>query len=272
MILTGLELPERREKPREEGITIIIDNGIPLNFFKDVIHSSADFIDFVKFGWGTSLVTKRIEEKIEWLQEHNVHYFFGGTLFEKFLSQKKVENFYRFCKHFNCPFVEISNGTVDFSNTEKAKFISDFSCEFHVISEVGYKDSQKADFQNSSEWIENIFEDLEAGSWKVITEARESGTSGVCKRNGEIRYELMEDILSSGLPVNDLIFEAPNKKMQTFFIKRLGQNVNLGNISFNDIISLETLRLGLRSDTLCLFEQEKDLQRSKKSLSARSSM
>jgi phosphosulfolactate synthase len=251
---SGLMLPNRNIKPRMEGLTILIDNGISLQSFKDTINSSADLIDFVKFGWGTSLITRKLQEKINYLKEHDVHYFFGGTLFEKFLSQRKIDEFYAYCKKYKCQFIEISNGTIDINNREKAKFISDFSLEFNVFSEVGSKNSEKSDRTCTSEWIEYIQEDLEAGSLKVITEARESGTSGICQSNGELRYDLIAEVLSSGIPIKNMIFEAPNKKMQTFFIQKLGTNVNLANIPFSDPISLETLRLGLRSDTFNLFD------------------
>ncbi|MRH43847.1 phosphosulfolactate synthase [Aquibacillus halophilus] len=249
MMETGLILPTREVKPRQKGLTVLIDNGAPLNLFIDTIHSSRDYIDLVKFGWGTSLVTSFLEQKIESLREHGIDFFFGGTLFEKFLSRDRVGNYYDYCKKYNCNYVEISNGTIDISNSEKARFIRQFSNEFTVFSEVGDKDSSKAKDQESSEWLENIHEDIEAGATKVITEARESGTSGMCHEDGDIRTDIFDEILDSGIPIEKLIFEAPNKKMQTFFIDHVGSNVNLANIALSDVISLETLRLGLRSDT-----------------------
>jgi phosphosulfolactate synthase len=250
-----LQLPERDKKPRTTGLTILIDNGVPLNYFKDTITSNADLIDFVKFGWGTPLVTKHLEEKMVCLRENRVQFFFGGTLFEKFCSQGKIDDFYTYCRNYDCEYVEISNGTLNLPNKEKAKFISDFAKEFHVFSEVGKKDSQQSMQQSSAEWVEYILEDLEAGSEKVITEARESGTSGLCNSKGELRYGLIDEIVYSGISTEHLVFEAPNKAMQTYFIKLLGPNVNLGNIPFTDAIPLETLRLGLRSDTFYSFHQ-----------------
>ncbi|MFN2747424.1 MULTISPECIES: phosphosulfolactate synthase [Bacillus] len=254
MISSELKLPERHFKPRTKGITILIDNGVPLNFFKDTVNGAADYIDFVKFGWGTSLITKYLEEKIDCLKQNDVQFFFGGTLFEKFLCQDKIEDYYRYCKTYGCQYVEISNGTIRLSNKEKASFISDFAKEFHVFSEVGSKDSAISNEQESSEWIDYILEDLEAGAEKVITETREGGTSGLCKSDGEMRSQLIEEILRSGIKPDDLIFEAPNKKMQTCFIEKIGPDVNMANIPFQDAIPLETLRLGLRSDTFYLFE------------------
>ncbi|WP_100405908.1 phosphosulfolactate synthase [Bacillus solitudinis] len=252
----GLELPLRQSKPRDCGLTILIDNGSSLQQFKDTINSNSLLIDFVKFGWGTSLITKELEDKIVCLLENHIQYFFGGTLFEKFLSQGKIENFYDYCKRYQCSFIEISNGTINLTNKEKARYVSEFSKEFNVFSEVGSKDYEKSDSYCKTEWIEHILEDLEAGSSKVITESRESGTSGICQSNGEMRYDIITDILASEIPIENVIFEAPNKKMQTYFIQKVGHQVNLANIPLADAISLETLRLGLRSDTFHLFNKE----------------
>jgi phosphosulfolactate synthase len=253
---SGLILPERQVKPRTKGLTVLIDNGLSLHAFQDAITSSPELIDFVKFGWGTSLITKQLQEKINCLMDHSIYYFFGGTLFEKFLSQNKIDQYYDYCKMYNCRYIEISNGTIDLSNKEKAKYISEFSADFHVFSEVGSKDSEKSDNCCTSEWVEQLHEDLDAGAIKVMTEARESGTSGICQSNGDMRYHVIEEILASSINKEDIIFEAPTKKMQTFFIQLLGSNVNLANIPFTDTISLETLRLGLRSDTFNLFDKK----------------
>ncbi|WP_117161128.1 phosphosulfolactate synthase [Paraliobacillus sp. X-1268] len=247
-----LILPSRAIKPRVDGLTILIDNGTPLNLFMDTINSSKTYIDFIKFGWGTSLVTSFIEEKIDYLKEYGMEFFFGGTLFEKFLSQGKVEEYYNYCRKFACNYVEISNGTIDISNKLKATFIKEFSNEFTVFGEVGNKGALASNEQDSSEWLEYIQEEIEAGATKVITEARESGTSGICKEDGDIRVDIFDQIIDSGIPLEKLIFEAPNKKMQAFFIQQAGTNVNLANIALSDVVSLETLRLGLRSDTFNL--------------------
>src|SRR5699024_3610707 len=244
-----LALPAREENPRYIGFTVLIDNGAPLGLFKDTIKSSSDYIDLVKFGWGTSLVTNFLQQKIDWLREHDIEFFFGGTLFEKFLSQGKVEHYYKYCKQLNCNYVELSNGTVPIANKEKAEYITEFATEFTVLSEVGKKDVSTSNEQDSSAWLEYIQQDFEAGASKVILEARESGTSGICRENGSIRMDIFDLILDAQLPIEKLIFEAPTKKMQTFFIKKLGANVNLGNIALQDVLSVETLRLGLRADT-----------------------
>jgi phosphosulfolactate synthase len=252
----NLTLPNRWMKPRTTGWTILIDTGTPFRQFEDMVESYGDYIDFVKFGWGTSLVTPQLERKIDCLKKNDIHYFFGGTLFEKFYSQHKVDEYYQYCKKHNCQYVEISNGTIDLTNRDKAQFIRDFSSEFQVLSEVGYKDGDKSINLRPALWVEYICEDLEAGAAKVITEARESGTSGICRSDGEVRYGLVDEILSaSTIDTDSLIFEAPNKSLQTYFIQKLGTHVNLANIPFHDVIPLETLRLGLRSDTLLTFQE-----------------
>lgn len=250
---TGLHLPERQSKPRQSGLTVLIDNGVPLNYFRDTLESAGEYIDFVKFGWGTSLVTPQLEQKIALLRDHQVEFFFGGTLFEKYLSQRKLEDYRDFCLRCKATYVEVSNGTLSISNREKANYIRQFSGDFLVMSEVGHKDAEVSGNQTSAEWIESILEDLDAGAYKVITEARESGTSGICRSSGEIRLDIVSDIVDSGISLDRIIFEAPNKQMQTCFIKLVGSGVNLGNIPFSDPISLETLRLGLRSDTFYAF-------------------
>jgi phosphosulfolactate synthase len=250
MNIAELALPERPAKPRATGLTVLIDNGVPTHYFEDVIASAGHYIDFVKFGWGTALVTDDLDRKIEGLRARSVEYFFGGTLFEKYYSQGKVEAYYALCMAHGCKTVEISDGAVALTPAEKARYIRRFAREFTVLSEVGYKDSEKSQNLHPARWIEFMRADLESGAQYVLTEARESGTSGICRPDGTLRFGLIEEILASDLPAEAIIFEAPNKALQTYFIKRLGPNVNLANISFADPIALETLRLGLRSDTL----------------------
>ena len=255
MQATGLRLPARSVKPRERGWSILIDPGLSTHHFEDVIESAAGMIDLVKFGWGTSVITDHLERKIDCLQRHGVDYFFGGTLFEKFYQQRMIGAYYTYCARYGCRYVEISNGTIDLSNAEKARVIADFASEFHVLSEVGYKDSEQSQMLSPAMWITYIHQDLDAGATKVLLEARESGTSGICRPDGTLRYGLIEEIVESGIDSNALVFEAPNKTLQATFIRRLGSDVNLANIPFADTIALETLRLGLRADTLLAFEQ-----------------
>ena len=250
----GLRLPSRDVKPRTTGLTIVIDNGVPLRFFEDVMESSGDWVDLVKFGWGTSLVTPRLDEKIACLRRLGIDYFFGGTLFEKFYVQNQIDAYEKFCLQHECRYVEISNGTAPLSNEEKGRWIAHFAERFKVLSEVGYKDVNQSLMLPPNRWIQFIQEDFAAGASYVITEARESGTSGICRENGELRFGLIEEILDANIEIEKLVFEAPNKSLQTHFIEKVGSNVNLANVPFADIIPLETLRLGLRSDTFMLFE------------------
>jgi phosphosulfolactate synthase len=243
-----LHVPKTEAKPRNRGITVLIDAGLPLLQFNDAVQSFSNMIDFVKFGWCTALVEAVLDKKLETLRANHVDFFFGGTLFEKALYQKRLDRLYDYLKRHRCTHVEISNGTLDITNTEKANYIAEFAREFTVFSEVGYKESARSEAMYPKQWIAAINEDLAAGARKVITESRESGMSGICRPNGELRHGLIEEILE-GVSADALIFEAPTKALQAFFVNRLGAGVNLGNIAFHDIVGLETLRLGLRSDT-----------------------
>ncbi|MCZ8292854.1 MAG: phosphosulfolactate synthase [Hylemonella sp.] len=249
-----LDTPKRISKPRDFGLTALIDNGVPTRYFTDVVESDAALIDVVKFGWCTAMVTSELEKKIQCLIDNDVMFYFGGTLFEKALAQKKLDAFYRFLKHYNCQIVEISNGTLPLSSEEKGKHIADFADEFYVLSEVGKKDIDEADNMPISQWIAEIHADLSAGAKRVILEARESGKSGICDAQGRLRSDLVESITNAQFSSSDAIWEAPTKALQTKLIAALGPNVNLGNIAFGDVIGLETLRLGIRSDTFSLYD------------------
>jgi phosphosulfolactate synthase len=219
-----------------------------------VLSSYSGLVDFVKFGWGTSVVSSCLKEKIKFAHDCNVRVFMGGTLFEKCLVQGKLLEFTQLLSSLEVEWLEVSNGTIDLPNIEKAKYISALSQDFNVLSEVGYKDSERSLELSPIKWVEYINQDFSAGSKYVITEARESGTAGVCRPSGEVRVGLINELSEAGLPIEKLIFEAPNKKLQHYFISQFGHNVNLANIAFSDVIALETLRLGLRGDTLLASE------------------
>jgi len=263
MVLTtmsryDLDLPLRPAKPREAGVTMAIDKGLPLGFFTDLVSSSAEFLDFMKFGWGTSVVAKDMKKKIEVLRGERVDFYFGGTLFEKYLLQNRFEEFRTMCQSYGCQYVEVSNGTIDISDAEKAEYVAKLSHDFTVISEVGSKDSMKSENMAPNKWISYIRDDLNAGARFVTLETRESGHGGVCRPNGELRFGLIEEIVTSGVSVDRLLFEAPTVELQGYFVGRLGPNVNLGNISTSELVALETIRLGLRSETLLTFEPTMD--------------
>jgi phosphosulfolactate synthase len=251
---TALRLPSRATKPRGNGLTMVIDGGLTLNLFADVVSSTPEYIDFVKFGWGTAVVTGGIRQKIDVLREHGIGFYFGGTLFEKFVMQERFDDYKRFCHEYGCEHVEVSNGTIMMSNAEKASYIRKLASDFTVVSEVGFKDPDRSEQLPPSKWVEYINEDLTAGAKLVTLEARESGKSGICRPDGALRFGLIEDVLSAGIADDSLLFEAPSTTLQTYFVTRIGPDVNLGNVPASAIIGLETLRLGLRADTLTAFE------------------
>jgi phosphosulfolactate synthase len=254
MIETALTLPERTAKPRHSGLTMVIDGGTPLGLFTDLISLGAEYIDYVKFGWGTSIVTNCLREKIAVLDGNDIGYYLGGTLFEKFVLQGRFDDYRRLCDEYACQHIEVSNGTIEMSNSEKAGYIRKLTGDFTVVSEVGFKDSDKSEMLPPSAWVACIKEDLDAGASIVTLEARESGSSGICRPDGELRYGLLEDVLSAGIDVDKLLIEAPNTTLQAHMVTRIGPNVNLGNVPAQGVIGLETLRLGLRSDTFHAFE------------------
>jgi phosphosulfolactate synthase len=232
----------------------MIDNGLPRGLFLDYLESASDLVDYVKFGWGTPLVTRQLPDKLATLRELDIPFFFGGTLFEKFLSRNAFDDYRAYCNQWGCSYVEVSNGTVDLPNDEKARYVEKLSAEFTVFSEVGLKDSARSEAQTADDWVRYIRQDFEAGASLVVTEARESGRSGICHPDGGLRKEVVEAILKVGSDVERLVFEAPTKDLQTWFVRRVGPNVNLANIAPGDVLALETLRLGLRSDTLLLWD------------------
>jgi phosphosulfolactate synthase len=251
---TTLTLPAHAPKPRTSGLTMVIDTGVPLGLFTDLVELGAEYMDFVKFGWGTSVVTNCLREKISVLNSNGIGYYFGGTLFEKFALQGRYEDYRRYLDEYGCEHVEVSNGTIEMPNAEKAGYIRKLAPDFTVVSEVGFKDPGRSEMLPPSEWVASIKEDLDAGASLVTLEARESGSSGICRPDGELRYGLIEDVLSAGVDVDRLLFEAPNTALQKHMLTRIGPNANLGNIPAQGVISLETLRLGLRADTLNTFE------------------
>jgi phosphosulfolactate synthase len=250
VIDTQLRLANFEPKPRQRGLTMVIDPGMFTGHFEDAVDSVGDFIDFVKFGWGTCLVTKDIKRKIDILRAAGIDFYFGGTLFERYALDGLVTEWLDLCRMLGATHVEVSNGTIPIENSEKARWVARLAGEFVVISEVGFKDIRRSETLAPAHWISHIEEDLAAGAYLVTAEARESGRSGICRSDGEPRHELIDAVITSGLELDRLLFEAPNKDLQTYFLRRMGPSVNVGNIRADDVIALETLRRGLRSDTL----------------------
>jgi len=243
-------LPDRPEKPRERGLTHMLDKGLSAREVENVLNGAAHIIDVAKLGWGTAVVTKNLETKLEVYREADIPFFFGGTLFEAYFLRDQIDDYRRLLDDLDVHHVEISAGAVSMAHEDKLDFIELFAKDFTVVSEVGSKDS--SDVMAPYRWVEFMQAELEAGSWKVTAESREAGTAGLFRPNGEVRTGLVDEILSRVDP-HDIIFEAPNKKQQAWLIKHQGANVNLGNIHPEEVVPLETLRLGLRGDTLFEF-------------------
>jgi phosphosulfolactate synthase len=244
---TFLDLPPRPAKPRTAGLTHVMDKGLNLRDIEGLFDTAGAFVDIVKLGWGTSYVTNNLEKKIALYRSFETPVVCGGTLFEAVYARGKLDEFKRWLVEQRFAHVEISDGTIEIPRERKLELIEDFARDFTVLSEVGSKDAEVnyAPYL----WVEWITEEREAGAWKVITEAREGGTAGIFRPTGEMRTGLVDEIAHT-VDVRDLIWEAPTKASQAWFIKHFGTDVNLGNIPPDEVIALETLRLGLRGDTL----------------------
>lgn len=250
MNFTLPNIPKRTRKIRETGITMIMDKGLSLRQVEDIIASSGDFIDLAKLGFGTAYVTKDLKKKIALYKEAKIKPYFGGTFFEAFFIRNKFDDYRKLLDKIGLELAEISDGSIAIEHDEKCECIRKLSEQMTVISEVGSKDASI--IISPAKWITMMEKELSAGSWKVITEARESGTVGIYRENGKAQVSLINKILSK-IPPERVIWEAPQKSQQVWFIKLLGANVNLGNIPPEEVIPLETLRLGLRGDTFFEF-------------------
>ncbi len=243
-------LPERSEKPRTCGLTAMLDKGLAIRQVEDMVASCADCIDVVKLGWGTAVITPDIDRKLAVYRDAGIPAYFGGTLFEAYYMRDQLDTYRRLMDELKVDHVEVSDGTLEITQEAKLETIRTLSQDFTVLSEVGSKDIDK--IIPPYKWVNMIEAELAAGSWKVICEARESGTAGVFRPSGEIRSGLIDEILAH-IDCEQLIFEAPKKSQQVWFLRHVGPNVNLGNIMPDEVIPLETLRLGLRGDTLLDF-------------------
>ncbi len=246
-------IPDRTEKPRDNGLVMVMDKGLSTREAENMVESSGQFIDLVKFGFGSSYITSNLEEKLQIYKEANILTYFGGTLFEAFYVRDQYEDYKRLLDKLDLPVCEVSDGSIEIEEEEKCRLISDLAKDRKVLSEVGSK--EEGIFISPSKWISMMTNELSAGSWKVIAEARESGNVGIYRPNGAAHTLLINKILSN-VPREKVLWEAPIKSQQVWFIKLLGANVNLGNIGPNDVIPLESLRLGLRGDTFFEFLPE----------------
>ena len=239
-------IPKRSAKPRSNGLTMIMDKGLSLNEAENMIVLKSELTDIVKLGFGTSLLTRNIDKKISLYREAGIDVYTGGTLFEAFIVRNQIDDFYRLMDKLKLEMVEVSDGCIQMEHEKKCELIHKLSKDFKVISEIGSKDESLT--IEDDKWVSYMKKELEAGSWKVIAEAREGGNVGMFETDGEIKEQLIKKIINE-IDESNILWEAPLKKQQVWFINELGANVNLGNISPNSIISLECLRLGLRGDT-----------------------
>ncbi len=243
-------VPERTQKPRAHGYTMAMDKGLSIREAEDFISNSGDYVDIIKLGWATSYVTPNLKEKIKIYSDAGIPTYFGGTLFEAFIVRNQFDDYRRILDTYALSYAEVSDGSIDMNHQKKCEFIRKLTEQVTVLSEVGSKDAEK--IMPPYKWIELMQLELDAGAWKVIGEAREGGNVGLFRSTGEVRSGLVEEILTK-IPFEKIIWEAPQKEQQVWFIKLLGPNVNLGNIAPHEIIPLETTRLGLRGDTFNLF-------------------
>jgi phosphosulfolactate synthase len=243
-------LPERPSRPRKNGLTMVMDKGLGLRQAENFIESSSDYVDLLKLGFGTSIITKNLEQKIKLYKEAGFRVYLGGTLFEAFIIRNMFDDYLRLIEKLKLDTAEVSDGSIVMDHDKKCEYIRILSKHTTVLSEVGSK--EEGIIIHPAKWTSMMNKELQAGAWKVIAEARESGTVGIYRPNGHAHTLLINKILAK-VKQDDILWEAPQKSQQVWFLKLLGANANLGNISHDDVIPLETLRLGLRGDTFFSF-------------------
>ena len=244
------QIPERTKQPRQNGLTMVMDKGLSLRDAESFISVGAPHTDIVKLGFGTSFVTPNLRAKIELYQQHNIPVYFGGTLFEAFVIRNQFDDYIAMCKDYKIDVIEVSDGSIEIPHTEKCGYIEKISKFAKVFSEVGSKDA--AHIIPPYKWIELMSAELSAGASYVIAEAREAGNVGIYRGSGEVREGLVQEILTK-IPAEKILWEAPQKAQQLYFLELIGCNVNLGNIAPSEIIPLEAMRIGLRGDTFDLY-------------------
>ena len=248
------QIPERTQSPRSHGLTMVMDKGMGIPDVQNFLSVAAPYVDIVKLGFGTAYVTKNLREKLDIYKQAQIPVYFGGTLFEAFLVRDQLEDYIKAAREYEVEFVEVSDGSVSIAHEEKCSHIKRLVNEgFKVLSEVGSKDASHV--MPPYKWIEQMSAELEAGSSYVIAEAREAGNIGIYRGTGEVREGLVQEILTK-IPAEKIIWEAPQKAQQLYFLELLGCNVNLGNIAPNEIIPLEAMRIGLRGDTFDLYRDK----------------
>lgn len=248
------QIPERNAKPRDHGITMVMDKGLSIEEVKNFMSVAKPHVDVVKLGFGTSFVTPNLKEKLAVYREHDMPVYFGGTLFEAFLIRDQFQDYIDVCKEFGVSYMEVSDGSITIPHAEKCGYIEKLTKHGTVLSEVGSKDA--AHIMPPYKWIELMRAELAAGAQYVIAEAREAGNVGIYRGSGEVREGLVQEILTQ-IPEEKILWEAPQKAQQLYFLELIGCNVNLGNIAPNEVIPLEAMRIGLRGDTFEMFLDKK---------------
>jgi phosphosulfolactate synthase len=243
-----LQLPERSAKPRQVGITHVIDRGLSVAEVDGLVEVVGDSVDIVKLGWGTALASANLDRKLERYREHGIPIVLGGSLTELAIAQGQLDRLIEWVQELGLTYFEISDGTIALEHERKLELIARLAQDFTVLSEVGSKDDTGA-ITPPYIWVQQMQEELDAGAWKVIAEGRESGTAGIFRPDGEVREGLIAEIVH-GVDQDSILFDAPRKHQQVWFVRRLGPNINLGNVPVDEVLALETLRLGLRSDTM----------------------
>ena len=251
----ALSLPARSSKPRASGRTNVLDKGTPPIQLNDELQVCGAYVDLAKFGWGTGLVTPCLADKIAVYEQHDIEVSLGGTLFELCYLRNELDRYDAFVDELGIQVVEISNGTLEIEPAVKLALIERYAKKYRVVSEVGSKDAEA--IVSPARWVEAIRAELDAGAYNVILEGRESGSAGMYRGSGEIRMGLIQEILDAGIAPTQLVFEAPRKHQQVWLIENIGSDVNLANIPLAEVLSVETLRLGLRADTLTLFHGDR---------------
>lgn len=251
------QIPERKSKPRSSGVTMVMDKGLSIGETKDFLSIAHSYVDIVKLGFGTSAVTPQLHEKIQVYQSYDLPIYFGGTLFEAFLIRNQFQDYINTLQEYNISHMEVSDGSITIPHAEKCGYIEKLTKYGVVFSEVGSKDAEH--IIPPYKWIELMKAELNAGSSYVIAEAREAGNVGIYRGSGEVREGLVQEILTQ-IPEEKILWEAPQKAQQLYFIELLGCNANLGNIAPSEVISLEAMRIGLRGDTFHLFLSKDDME------------
>jgi phosphosulfolactate synthase len=246
------QIPQRTVRPRTFGLTMVYDKGLSVGEARNLVSGAGPHVDLVKLAFGTPLVSTGLHEKIKLFMDAGIPVYFGGLLFEAFLIRNQFNDYLRLLKEYDISYIEVSDGSVDIPHVEKCGYIEKLSKYGTVLSEIGSKDKDREHITPPYQWIKLMQSELEAGATYIVAEARETGTVGIYRNSGEVREGLVQEILTK-VPAEKILWEAPQKDQQLYFLTLIGANANLGNINANEVVALEAMRLGLRGDSFSLF-------------------